>query len=133
MTACADVCPAAALPSCLLMQPSSSAMTEEGDDLTPTAAAFCAGLLEHLPGLLCWTAPSVHSYARLAPNCWSGAYAIWGWDNREAPLRVTCPGDASSLNVEYKAFDGSTNPHLALAAMVATGMLGVWLSVWGSV
>jgi hypothetical protein len=28
------------------------------------------------------------------------------------------------MNVEYKAFDGSTNPHLALAAIVAAGMMG---------
>lgn len=28
---------------------------------------------------------------RLAPGTWVGVHYAWGWDNREVPLRLTCP------------------------------------------
>ena len=58
-----------------------------------------------------------------------------GYDNREAPIRVTCPGDLRTLNAEVKTFDGSTNPHIGLAAIISAGMLGeqggLGLRIWG--
>jgi glutamine synthetase len=49
----------------------------------------------------------------------------WGYDNREAPVRVCCPrGGPQAVNAEYKAFDGTANPYIGLAAVVAAGMLG---------
>jgi len=97
--------------------------------LSPTASAFFAGILTHLPALLPFTAPSCGadwgSYARLQPGCWAGASACWGWDNREAPLRATRPGGADSTNVEVKALDGTANPYTALAALTLAGMLGL--------
>lgn len=42
--------------------------------LTPTANSFLAGVLDHLPGLLPFTAPSVNSYERLKPGTWSGRF-----------------------------------------------------------
>lgn len=94
-------------------------------------ASFFAGVLRHLPGLLPFTSPSCGpdwgSYARLRPGCWAGAFACWGWDNREAPLRATRPrpDDPESTNVELKATDGTCNPYVALAAVVCAGMLGL--------
>jgi hypothetical protein len=40
--------------------------------LTATANSFLAGVLDHLPALLPFTAPAVNSYERLKPCCWSG-------------------------------------------------------------
>jgi len=55
----------------------------------------------------------------------SGAFGCWGYDNREAPLRACCPrGGQDCINAEFKAFDGSTNPYIGLAALVAAGMQG---------
>lgn len=103
----------------------SSSPTTRPLTLSTTASHFLAGILHHLPALLPFTAPSVNSYSRLAPSCWSGAYQIWGWDNREAPLRMACPdGLPDNLNAEYKAFDGSTNPYVGLTALICAGMLG---------
>ncbi|KAI8476690.1 MAG: hypothetical protein J3K34DRAFT_400151 [Monoraphidium minutum] len=97
--------------------------------LPAEASAFFAGILSHLPALLPFTAPSAGaewgSFARVRPGCWAGAFACWGWDNREAPLRATRPGGPASTNVEYKAFDGTANPYVALAALVCAGMLGL--------
>lgn len=55
----------------------------------------------------------------------AGAYQCWGYDNREVPLRVCCPrGGPQSTNAEYKSFDGTTNPYIGLAALLAAGMQG---------
>lgn len=45
-------------------------------ELSPLASHFVAGLLEHLPGLMALTAPSLNSYRRLQPSTWSGAYRV---------------------------------------------------------
>jgi glutamine synthetase len=72
------------------------------------------------------TAPSTNSYRRLLPGCWSGAFAIWGVDNREAAVRVpSAPEGTGSTNIELKTVDATCNPHLALGAILATALQGV--------
>ncbi|KAL8223982.1 hypothetical protein R6Q57_019457 [Mikania cordata] len=89
---------------------------------------FMAGVLHHLPSLLAFTAPIPNSYDRIQPNTWSGAYLCWGKENKEAPLRTSCPPgvpDGIVSNFEIKPIDGCTNPHLALAAVIASGIDGL--------
>ncbi|MDX3193889.1 glutamine synthetase [Streptomyces sp. MN03-5084-2B] len=91
-------------------------------------AGYLAGLLRDLPALTAITAPSVPSTLRLRPGYFAGAYAFWGVENREAPLRYV-PGSAllgdGHANVELKTSDASANPYLALAAVLAAGMAGL--------
>jgi glutamine synthetase len=96
--------------------------------LSSEAIAFTAGVLEHLPGLCGLTAPSFNSYRRIAPQTWSGAYGCWGYDNREAPLRVPSVFrgiEEASTNVEVKAADATCNPYLALGGLIAAGLDGI--------
>jgi glutamine synthetase len=96
--------------------------------LSTEADAFAAGLLEHLPGLCGLTAPSFNSYRRISPQTWSGAYTCWGYDNREAPLRVPSVFlgmEEASTNVELKAADTTCNPYLALGGVIAAGLDGI--------
>lgn len=96
--------------------------------LSEEGRAFTAGLLEHLPGLCGLAAPSFNSYGRISPHTWSGAYTCWGYDNREAPLRVPSVFrgmEEASTNVELKATDASCNPYLALGGMIAAGLDGL--------
>jgi glutamine synthetase len=98
------------------------------DGLALIGRQFMAGVLAHLPALVAITCPSVNSYARLQPQAWSSAYAIWGHDNREAALRVASPfwsDVAGSTNLELKAADSSCNPYLALGALLAAGLDGI--------
>jgi glutamine synthetase len=83
-------------------------------------------VLAHLPALCALVAPSVNSYSRLRPYSWAGAFACYGPENREAAVRVITPrrGPASG-NVELKTCDGSANPYLALAGVIAAGLDGV--------
>jgi glutamine synthetase len=95
-------------------------------NLSPTARAFVAGVLHHLPALMAVTTPSVNSYRRLQPHFWSGAFRCWGMDNREAAVRV--PSNSvlpSPTHVELKTVDASANPYLALGTVIAAGLDGI--------
>lgn len=87
-------------------------------------AHFMAGILEHLPGLMALTAPSRNSYTRFGRHLWSGAFACWGYDNREAALRVPTHPSGSS-HFELKTHDATANPYLALGGVLFAGLDGV--------
>lgn len=89
---------------------------------------FVAGIVEHLPALVALTAPSVNSYRRLQPNSWSSAYTCWGFENREAAVRVPSVywgQEMATTNIEVKCVDSTANPYLALAGIIAAGLDGV--------
>ena len=57
---------------------------------------------------------------------WGACGRVWGWCNREAPLRICFSPDGTAVcNVECKAMDNCTNPYLSLAALICAGYLGV--------
>jgi glutamine synthetase len=98
------------------------------DGLSALARSFVAGVLAHLPGLCGLTAPSFNSYHRIVPQYWAGAFTCWGYDNREAPVRVASPfrgAEEESTNVELKACDASCNPYLAVGGLLAAGLDGI--------
>lgn len=99
---------------------------EGNGELSDIARHFIAGILHHLPGLMALTTPTTNSYRRLLPQCWSGAFQCWGWDNREAAVRVpTHPEPPSPSHFEFKTIDATANPYLALGATIAAGLNGI--------
>jgi glutamine synthetase len=98
------------------------------DGLSDDARSFMAGVLAHLPGLCALTAPSFNSYHRIVPQYWAGAFVCWGFDNREAPVRVASTfrgAEEASTNAELKACDASCNPYLAVGGLLAAGLDGL--------
>ncbi|UQS17360.1 glutamine synthetase [Pseudomonas sp. HS6] len=92
---------------------------------------WAAGVLHYLPALCAFTAPTPVSYERLQPHHWSASYACLGQQNREAALRI-CPtvnlGNkpvAKQYNLEFRAMDATASPHLAMAALLIAGRLGI--------
>src|SRR5213075_13205 len=62
------------------------------------------------------------------PQYWAGAFTVWGYDNREAPVRVASVfqgAEEASTNAELKACDASCNPYLALGGLIAAGLDGL--------
>ena len=85
-------------------------------------------MLDHLPALVALTCPSFLSYDRFRPSAWAGSTVSWGYDNREAALRVASPfrgRERESANAELKACDASSNPYLALGGLVLAGLDGL--------
>jgi glutamine synthetase len=92
---------------------------------------WAAGVLHYLPALCAFTAPTPISYERLQPHHWSASYACLGQRNREAALRI-CPtvslggkSVAMQYNLEFRAMDATASPHLAMAALLIAGRLGI--------
>jgi glutamine synthetase len=97
-------------------------------DLSGPGSGFVAGILQHMPAVMAFTAPSPNSYQRLAPGMWASAYAAYGLDNREAAVRLASPmasRESTTANVELKPVDVTSNPYLALAAVLAAGLDGI--------
>ena len=99
--------------------------------LAAVAASFAAGVLRHLPALVALTAASPISGLRLKPHNWSSSYTWLGDKDREATLRI-CPtitmggrDPARQFNLEFRAADATSSPHLALAALVRAGLEGI--------
>jgi glutamine synthetase len=89
---------------------------------------FTAGILAHLPALVALTCPTVNSFRRLQPHAWASAFVAWGFDNREAAVRVPSTfwgREQGTTNVELKTVDNTCNPYLALGAIVAAGLDGI--------
>ncbi len=89
---------------------------------------FIGGILRHIDGLVALTCGSPNSYQRLLPHYWSSAYGVWGFDNREAAIRIPSPfwgRESQSINFELKASDHSGNPYLALGGLIAAGLDGI--------
>ena len=96
--------------------------------LSETAYHFIGGLLAHAPALTALVAASVNSYRRLRPRLWSGCYACYGPDNRQAAVRVPSRlrgRELLSTNLEFKPCDATANPYLALGALLVAGLDGV--------
>lgn len=100
-------------------------LTGCGEGLSPEARAFVSGIHAHLPALLALTTPTPNSFRRLRPGAWAGVYRVWGYDHKEAPLRVPTERRGAPTNVELKASDASANPYLGLAGLIAAGLDGI--------
>jgi len=104
---------------------------ERENGLSTLGEHWAAGVLHHLPALCALTAPSMISWLRLKPHRWSSGYACLGNRNREAALRI-CPitrlvgaDPAAQFNLEYRPLDATACPHLAMAAVLMAGRLGI--------
>ncbi len=104
-----------------------TAAADQPDRLSSDMAAFIGGVLQHLPALMALTTPTTNSYRRIQPHFWSGAFACWGYANKEAAIRVPPAATLGSPvnNVELKTVDPTCNPYLALGAVLAAGLDGM--------
>src|ERR671919_2034776 len=97
-----------------------------GLGLSELAYNFIGGLKAHPPATNALTAPTVNSYKRLKVGTttsgatWSPVWISYGYNNRTQMLRIPGPG-----RVEDRTIDGSCNPYLAAAAVLASGLDGI--------
>lgn len=95
-------------------------------NLSAPGEAFIAGILEHLPGLMALTTPTPNSFRRIQPEAWSGAFQVWGIDNKEAAIRVLAnPFGDGPVHFELKTADLSANPYVALSGILSAGADGI--------
>jgi glutamine synthetase len=92
--------------------------------MSPLMESYIAGQLHCLPFVLPMYAPTVNSYKRLVEGAWAPTTLTWAIDNRTTALRAL-PGGASSTRLETRVVGSDSNPYLAMAACLATGLYGV--------
>lgn len=94
---------------------------------TDDGGAVIGGIVAGLPELTAVFAGSVLSPHRLQPGHWSGAFACWGWENREAAVRLCAAtrGNPHGASVELKCIDPSANPYLATATFLGLALEGL--------
>jgi len=85
---------------------------------------YIAGQLYCLPHILPMYAPTVNSYKRLVDGAWAPTTVTWGIENRTTALRII-NSSKGHTRVETRIPGSDTNPYLALAASLASGLYGV--------
>ena len=93
-----------------------------GDE--PVLRSALAGAIEHTPDLLAWYAPTVNSYKRIIQQDFAGWGLTWGEDNRTTSFRTLGHQD-DERRFEFRLPGADMNPHLALAALLASARDGV--------
>jgi glutamine synthetase len=96
-----------------------------GLGLTDTAYKFIGGLKKHAKAYIALTAPTIGSYKRLVTgtrsgSSWAPVFVSYGFNNRTQMLRIPAPG-----RIEDRTVDGSCNPYLGAAAVLAAGLDGI--------
>ncbi len=94
-------------------------------DLSDTAHSFLAGILDHAPAITAVTNPTVNSYKRLVPGYEAPVYVAWSDRNRSALIRKPAARIPAASRIEARFPDPSSNPYLAIAALLTAGMDGI--------
>jgi glutamine synthetase len=96
-----------------------------GHGLSKLAYHFMGGILAHASAITALACPTVNSYKRLVVSqsltgsTWAPAYISYGNNNRSTMVRIPYG------RLELRLPDGSCNPYLATAAVIAAGLDGV--------
>ncbi|NCD68729.1 glutamine synthetase family protein [Mucilaginibacter agri] len=85
---------------------------------------YLAGQLYCLPHIVPMYAPTINSYKRLVEGAWAPTTITWGIENRTTAFRVINPSHAYT-RLETRIPGSDTNPYLALAAALASGLYGI--------
>jgi len=85
---------------------------------------YLAGQLYCLPHLLPMYAPTINSYKRLVEGAWAPTTITWAVENRTTAFRVINTSPAYT-RLETRIPGADTNPYLAMAAALASGLYGV--------
>lgn len=97
--------------------------------LSQLARYFIGGLLYHARALAALVAPTVNSYRRLIQGFEAPVYAVWGFRNRSAAVRIPLARGERDTRIEFRPPDPSANPYLAVAAIVMAGIDGIKKSI----
>ena len=85
---------------------------------------YLAGQLHCLPHILPMYAPTINSYKRLVEGAWAPTTVTWGLDNRTTAIRILHPSEKYT-RLETRIPGSDSNPYLAMAAALASGLYGI--------
>jgi glutamine synthetase len=97
----------------------------EDGEFPDTCMSAIAGILDHLPAASLLVNPTVNSYKRLVPGYFAPVNVSWGYENRSASVRAIRGNRPARSRLECRRPGADANPYLALAALLASAMIGI--------
>jgi len=95
-------------------------------NLSEMALHYIGGLLKHAPALCAITNPTTNSYRRLVPGFEAPVNLAYSQRNRSASVRIPMYSkNPKAKRLEFRVPDPSTNPYLALPALLMAGLDGI--------
>lgn len=94
------------------------------DKMSDLHKHYLAGQLHCMPHLLPMYAPTINSYKRLIEGAWAPTTLTWAVENRTTALRVI-NSTPNYTRLETRIPGADTNPYLAMAAALASGLYGI--------
>jgi glutamine synthetase len=98
-------------------------------NLSEIGLHYMAGLLFHSGSLCAFSNPSTNSYKRLVRGFEAPVTAIFATSNRNAAIRIPAYVEEIETRIEYRPGDATSNPYLYLAAMLLSGIDGVFKNI----
>ena len=92
--------------------------------LSRAAYSFIAGILRHMPGMTAVLNPLVNSYKRFVPGYEAPVTITWSTKFRDSLIGIPSRM-AGRTRLELRSPDGTTNPYLAFAIVLAAGLEGI--------
>jgi len=99
-------------------------MHDRGGELSEMARHMIGGIVHHAAALTALCNPTINAFKRLGPDTLAPYRANWGYDNRSALVRIP-PERGAGTRLEIRLGDGSANPYLLTAAILAAGLDGI--------
>ena len=97
----------------------------EGElELSDIARYWIAGIMNNARAFTAITNPTINSYKRLVPGYEAPCYVSWSDANRSAMIRIPAKR-GNATRAEIRSVDPSTNPYLAMSAILASGLEGI--------
>jgi glutamine synthetase len=111
-----------------LMKGENNAFYKNGKygNLNNTGLFYIGGILNHINSLIAITNPSTNSFKRLVPGFEAPTGINFGVGNRNSAVRI--PGYVNNplfTRIEFRTPDATSNPYLALSAMLMAGIDGI--------
>ncbi|MFA9389369.1 MAG: glutamine synthetase family protein [Prolixibacteraceae bacterium] len=97
---------------------------DKKERMSDVMESYLAGILFCMPYVMPMYAPTVNSYKRLRDGAWAPTTVSWGYENRTAAVRVI-EGSEKAMRMELRIPGSDTNPYLAMAASLASGLYGI--------
>ncbi len=96
------------------------------NNLSELCLKYIGGILAHSRALCAFTNPSTNSYKRLIPGFEAPTYTDFALGSRTSAIRVPAYiRNKRELDIEYRIPDATSNPYLAMSAVLLAGLDGI--------
>jgi len=99
--------------------------SDSPDGLNDLARYYIGGLLAHIGSLTALTNPSTNSFRRLKTGFESPEKVDYSVADRTCAIRIPGYASKNEIRIEYRVPDATSNPFLAMAALLMAGLDGI--------